>query len=971
MLHSEPTAVTPDALLAGLPLMAPLSEPERRLVTACLQPVAFEYGETIVAEGEPATAYFVIAAGRARVLTVGDDGREVPLNVLERGDTFGELALVAQTPRSATVRASTALDVLRLDRDVFLALMRVHPSLADAFGIQARALRQGDFLRLHPAFSGLPRERLVELVGGMQELVLADGELVHGDRSGLDLVTSGRLAAVDGDGLQAYPLHTGDVFAGDDDAPALRAVGEARLLRLAGEDLRRLVTEHPEVGARLDERAALVASRRRAASVMPATNSEAPLASEEELLAEIAEDDTGDHEAAPSARRRRRFAVVRQVDAMDCGAACVATLCRHFGHDVSLPAVRAAVGTQLDGTSLRGIMRGGAEIGIEFRAIKSSPERLAALPKPLILHWGGNHWVVLHELRNGRARIADPALGLRTVSADQVAAEWSGYAAIPTPTSRLADAPRGGLTLGWLVPFVRPHYRALAVAAVLALVATALQMALPVLTQVVIDGLLRGRGAGAASLVAGAIVLALLGAVAVTIVQRRTLARVAVSIDGGALDYLAERLLRLPVGYFQVRRTADIQRRLEGMREIRRVLVEDGVVAVTAAFGLLVACVVMAVYSWVVAVMFLAVAPVYGLLMRYSSRRLKPAFDSLEEAFGRYQGKQLDSIRGIEVVKVTGAEEGFRKTLLREFEGLQDRLYRRDVTLLTYDGLVSLATLGIVVLFLWVGALLVDSGQLSIGGLVAINALVLTANAPLRLLLAFWDQLQYVGVLLGRLQDVHEHAPEQDPAIEALSLSELEGHVRLRGVSFCYPQTPDQQILDAISLDVPAGSTVAFVGRSGSGKSTLLRCLAGLLVPTEGSISYDGADLRDLDLRAFRGRLGFVLQEPFLFDATIAENIAFGHQEPDLARAAEAAAIANAAEFIERLPLGYQTRVGDSGLRLSTGQAQRISIARAVYGRPSVLLMDEPTSALDPEAERAVKEGIDRLLHGRTAFVVA
>ena len=142
-------------------------------------------------------------------------------------------------------------------------------------------------------------------------------------------------------------------------------------------------------------------------------------------------------------------------------------------------------------------------------------------------------------------------------------------------------------------------------------------------------------------------------------------------------------------------------------------------------------------------------------------------------------------------------------------------------------------------------------------------------------------------------------------------------------------------------------------------------------MPTDGSIEYDGVDLRDLDLREFRGQLGFVLQEPFLFDATIAENIAFGHEQIDLARAGTAAAIANAAEFIERLPLGYQTRVGDSGLKLSTGQTQRVSIARAVYDRPSVLLLDEPTSALYPEAERAVKEGVERLLHGRTAFVVA
>ena len=264
-----------------------------------------------------------------------------------------------------------------------------------------------------------------------------------------------------------------------------------------------------------------------------------------------------------------------------------------------------------------------------------------------------------------------------------------------------------------------------------------------------------------------------------------------------------------------------------------------------------------------------------------------------------------------------------------------------------------------------------DRGALTIGALVAINTLILTANTPLRILLWFWDQLQYIGVLLTRLQDVHEQNPEQDPAAPIQTAPPLEGHVQLRGLTLRYPQTPEQTILHEISLDVPAGLTVALVGRSGSGKSTLLRCLAGLLPPTSGSIEFDGVDLQALSLRDLRRQIGFVLQEPFLFDATIAENVAFGHEQPDLGRVQVAADIANAAEFIERLPLGYQTRVGDSGLRLSTGQAQRISIARAVYVQPSLLLMDEPTSALDMEAERAVKEGIDRLLHGRTAFIAA
>ena len=170
---------------------------------------------------------------------------------------------------------------------------------------------------------------------------------------------------------------------------------------------------------------------------------------------------------------------------------------------------------------------------------------------------------------------------------------------------------------------------------------------------------------------------------------------------------------------------------------------------------------------------------------------------------------------------------------------------------------------------------------------------------------------------------------------------------------------------------MPPGKTVAIVGRSGSGKTTLVKCLAGLLEPTEGTILFDGVDLRTLNYRDLRRQIGFVLQENHLFDETIARNIAFGEDEPDLDRVLWAARVANAHEFVERLPLGYDTRIGESGLALSGGQRQRIAIARAVYHRPAVIILDEATSSLDTESERAVKENLDQLLEGRTSFVIA
>jgi ATP-binding cassette subfamily B protein len=780
-------------------------------------------------------------------------------------------------------------------------------------------------------------------------------------------------------------LRAGDVFGevgalrGSVRLASVTAASDSTLLELDGALLGELAALDPAFASRLEDRARLRLSR---IAVRPLDfggddvmsgirdRPPPPPPSPDVRMAAGVEVSSEPVEAEPWVAPRR-FPFVRQIDFADCGVAALAMICRAFGRKVSLPFIRHVAGTGQEGTSLRGIMRAAEEAGLEGRAMKASKDRLDDLPLPAIIHWDANHWVVLYAVEGDRVRLADPGRGLRRLSRAEVDEKWSGWCATFRPTPRLDDAPVEHLDLAWVRPFVRPLRLKLAIATILAIAATALELVAPVLTQHVVDAAANQNSTRVTLLVVLIVALLFLG-LGVSLFQRRMLARAAVRMDAEALDFVSGRLLELPLKYFEARRTADIERRLNGLRQVRTLLIQGIVGGLSAVVQLVVTLVIMVNYSPIIALVFLGTAPVYAGLMRYSSSRLRPTFDSLEEAYSRHAAKQLDAIKGIEAAKSAGAEEGMRQGIRREFAQLADRVFRGDWVLMFYDAAVQVAGFLLFVLFLWVGALLVANGKLSIGELVAVNSLVLLANAPIALLLGLWDQLLQASVLLQRLQDVLEAEPEQvHNGTPLRNVTRLSGRIALRQVALTYPDAPDRLILDDVSLMLEPGSTLGLVGRSGSGKSTLVRCLAGLVLPSQGNVLYDEVDLGELDWRQLRRRIGVVLQAPYLFDDTIAANIALGEEYPDMALVQRAAEIADAAGFIESMALAYDTKVGDSGIKLSGGQAQRVCIARALYHDPPVLLFDEATSALDTESEAAVKRNLDRVLEERTAVIVA
>ncbi|MFF6984299.1 peptidase domain-containing ABC transporter [Streptomyces sp. NPDC008343] len=970
-----------------------MTQEVRELVENSFAHVQFQFGAVIVREGDPADTYWVLAEGTARAVKRGEHGEEVPLNTLGPGDSFGEISLLENTTRTATIRASGEVSALRLDRSVFAALVRAHPSVRTELERQVREHRVRDLLRVHFVFAELSGESLGRLIAELRPLTVAAGEAVvrqSDPPGGMYVVVDGmlRVRAEQSDGDRDMGLlRSGDVFGevslfeSTPRTATVEAISDVELLELQPATFSELLVELPEFRERVAERVAAYHYRDRARvppdfakELLPAeaTEQQQQRAEGAEPAAAVDEQHDWEQRFTRPSRRIKRFPHVWQIDEADCGAACIAMVCRYFGRKVSLARVRHAVRTGTDGTSLNGLAHGAEALGLASTTLKASKTRLDQLPLPAIVHYKGNHWVVLYGNDAKYVRIADPALGLRRVRLEEFLDKWSGFAALVAYGEGLEQQPEAQSNPRWFLQLFKEHRGTLLRALGLAIVGAAMQLSIPAFSSVIVDHVFFRQNYALLHLIVLGMLAAILIATAATIIQRYILSSMTVRVDTAALDFLTKRMLALPMRYFNTRRIGDIERRLEGVRQVRQLIVQSGVQALTAATQITVAVVMMFVFNTTLALVFIASVPVYAGLMHFSARRIQPLFDSLEESYGRYQSRQIDAIRGIETVKAMGAERALRKLMLAQFKELAHRLFRADYMTMLYEGAIQLVAFISLALFLWIGALQVLSGQLTIGGFVSFNTLVLLANAPIVFLVSLWDQTQYSGVLLGRLNDMLEHEPEQGADhSHLLPVPALAGRIGFHDVGFRYGGPEGPPILEHVDLDIKPGQTVAIVGRSGSGKTTLIKCLAGLLEPTSGTITYDGIDLHELEYRDLRRQIGFVLQENHLFEDTIARNIAFGQDEPDMDQVAWAARIAAAHDFIQRLPLGYETKIGESGLMLSGGQRQRIAIARAVYPRPPVLIFDEATSSLDSESEHVVQDNMARLFEGRVSIVIA
>ncbi|MBR8833142.1 MAG: peptidase domain-containing ABC transporter [Stigonema ocellatum SAG 48.90 = DSM 106950] len=671
-------------------------------------------------------------------------------------------------------------------------------------------------------------------------------------------------------------------------------------------------------------------------------------------------------------RVMRRYPFYAQHSASDCGAACLVMVSRYWGKRFSVNRLRDIANVDRNGASLRGLSTAAESIGFTTRPVKASLNQLAKQKLPAIVHWEGKHYIVVYEITPKKVIVADPAIGQRTLSHAEFKADWTGYTLLLQPTVFLKDAKETNTPFWQFFELMKPYGLVMLEVFIASVFIQIFGLITPLFTQLILDRVVVQRSELTLTAVGLGLLIFSLFRVAMTGLRQYLLDHTANKLDLALIIAFIRHTLRLPLSFFESRYVGDIISRVQENRKIQRFLSGEALSILLDLLTVFIYLGLMFWYSWKMALLVLVIIPPFALLALIATPFLQRISREIFNAVAKESSYLIEVLTGVRTVKSTAVEQTVRwhweellnKEIKTTFSG-QVISNRLQIFSNTIQAVVT-------TVLLWFGAHLVIQNQLTIGQLVAFNMLLGNIITPFQRLTVLWNQLQEVVIAVERINDVLDTEPEEDLQHQARqNLPLIQGHIRFENVTFRYHLQSDINVLENLNFEVKPGQMVALVGRSGSGKTTISKLVLGLYPPTDGKVLIDGQDITSLSLHSLRQHVGVVDQDTFLFGGTIRENIGLGHPGAKLEEIIEAARLAGADEFIKKLPMGYETQIGEGGGMLSGGQRQRVAIARALLGDRRLLILDEATSHLDAESERIIQTNLNTILKGRTTLVIA
>lgn len=675
------------------------------------------------------------------------------------------------------------------------------------------------------------------------------------------------------------------------------------------------------------------------------------------------------------------FKLYRQLDLMDCGATCLMMICHHFGKHFSLEKMRRLCDKGQQGVTFLGINNAAQEIGLRTFPVKMTVETfMRETQLPCIVHWRGNHFVVVHKIHNGFVYIADPAGTKMKLTVAEFTSSWtmdgqSGIALFVEPTERFYQEEddksyvHNGLTR--LLAHLFRFKNFLVQLGIGALLGSILNLIFPFLTQALVDHGIGNNDLSFVYAVLIAQIVLFISKLATEFIRGWILVHMGTRVNIAVISDFLMKLMRLPLSYFSSRNLGDILQRISDHNKIEEFLTSHSITLVFSLINLVVFSVIMMTYDITIFAIFLfgSIASV-GWVTLFLKKRRKLDNQQFSQMTAN-QNAIVQLVNGMPEIKMNQSEARFRWS----WEQIQGRLFKVRVKSLALEQYQQAGTQflneGKNILITFVAASQVIEGNMTLGMMMAVTYILGQMNAPIEQFLHFIRQAQDAKISMERLGEVQNLKDEKEEIGEGISNLIPSGDIALNQACFKYSRHDETPTIDHLSFTIPHKKTTAIVGTSGSGKTTLMKLLLKFHPVDGGKITVAGSDLKNLCPDAWRRHCGVVMQDGYIFDGTVAMNVAMGSEEIDPQRLHDALTAANIIDEVERFPQGVQTKLGQEGLGLSGGQIQRILIARAVYKNPDYLFFDEATSSLDANNEKIIHANLAAFFHGKTVVVIA
>ena len=683
-----------------------------------------------------------------------------------------------------------------------------------------------------------------------------------------------------------------------------------------------------------------------------------------------------------------------QRDAMDCGPSCLAIIAKHYGQQADKEQLRKICSLGKEGVSLLGISKAAENLGFKTIGGRLSFEILSQeVPLPCIVHWNQNHFVVVYKIKKHKKGkysiyVADPGKGLITYTKEEFCEHWvstktngeeKGIALLLEPTEQFyaqndTKAVPTQRRVKFLWNYLKKYKRFFTQLILGLLLGSLLQLVFPFLTQAIVDTGIGGKDIGFVWLVLLAEMMLLFSRTAIEFIRSKILLHISTRINISLISDFFIKLMKLPMKFFDTKLMGDLLQRIEDHRRVEQFLTSSSLSLLFSFFTFLVFGVVLAVYNLGIFLVFLFGTSLYaGWIILFLKKRRQLDYKYFEQA-GRNRNVTYQLLGGMQEIKLQGCEQRKRW----EWEDVQADLFKVNLQSLNLQQVQQAGSITINevknILITVLAATAVIHGNMTLGMMLAVQYIIGQLNSPVEQLIQFIYSWQDVSISFDRMNEIHTETNEENVERTRTAYTDktTEGHsLTIKDLSFKYDIYSPKDILSDINLSIPNGKVTAIVGASGSGKTTLVKLLLGFYEPLNGNIEIGNANLSEYNLGWWRSQCGAVMQEGYLFSDTIARNIAISDDDPDIERIRHAARVANIADYIEALPLAYNTMIGQDGQGISQGQRQRILIARVVYKNPMFVFLDEATNALDANNERAITENLSEFYKGKTVVVVA